>query len=230
MARGPFLLDPPPGFQGFDPWQSVRITRRNLPHWRQDGATYFVTFRLADALPAKCVREIARAKRVWEREHPEPRTEEDWRDYARLITRQEEQWLDRGHGECWLAQPENANRVVTALTKFDSQRLHLGAYAVMPNHVHVIVRPLPGHELEGITKSWKGYTAREINEAVSRRGPFWQEESYDSIVRDAEHLYRVIRYIGDNPKKAGLAGKCPVWVREDWADAGFGFRSDEDES
>ena len=42
---------PPPGFRGLNPEQPVQIYYRHLPHWRQAGATYFVTFRLADALP-----------------------------------------------------------------------------------------------------------------------------------------------------------------------------------
>jgi hypothetical protein len=38
-------------FHGFDPQGEVNIARRRLPHWRQSGATYFITFRLADSLP-----------------------------------------------------------------------------------------------------------------------------------------------------------------------------------
>ena len=52
MTRMTFNLDPPPGFRGLDPHRPVKIYTRNLPHWRQAGASYFVTFHLADALPA----------------------------------------------------------------------------------------------------------------------------------------------------------------------------------
>ena len=48
----------PPGFRGLDPNKSLRIYTRHLPHWRQDGATYFVTFRLADSLPEAKLIEI----------------------------------------------------------------------------------------------------------------------------------------------------------------------------
>ena len=37
---------PPPGFQGLRADIPIVIYRRNLPHWRQVGASYFVTFRL----------------------------------------------------------------------------------------------------------------------------------------------------------------------------------------
>src|SRR4029077_16871695 len=38
-------------FRGFDPYGEVRTARRRLPHWRQPGGSYFVTFRLGDSVP-----------------------------------------------------------------------------------------------------------------------------------------------------------------------------------
>ena len=58
------LPSAPPGFRGLDPNKRVRIYTRHLPHWRQDGATYFVTFRLADSLPEAMLIEI-RNLRAW---------------------------------------------------------------------------------------------------------------------------------------------------------------------
>ena len=48
----------PPGFQGLHSDIPVTFYYRHLPHWRQDGATYFVTFRLADSLPQMKLREL----------------------------------------------------------------------------------------------------------------------------------------------------------------------------
>jgi len=45
----PNLVRPP--FVPLDENKAVRIYHRNLPHWRQEGVTYFVTFRLADSIP-----------------------------------------------------------------------------------------------------------------------------------------------------------------------------------
>lgn len=75
----------PPGFRGLDPDRRVRIYTRHLPHGRQDGATYFVTFRLADALPQIKLDEIKSLRAHWERTHPEPRSEEDWEEFARQV-------------------------------------------------------------------------------------------------------------------------------------------------
>ena len=35
----------------FNPWAEITRTRNRLPHWQQPGATYFLTFRLADSIP-----------------------------------------------------------------------------------------------------------------------------------------------------------------------------------
>gem|GEM_PF-1756954 len=61
-----FNLDPPPGFRGLDPDQPIEIYKRNLPHWRQTGATYFVTFCLGDALPGSKKSQLKSMRRDWE--------------------------------------------------------------------------------------------------------------------------------------------------------------------
>jgi hypothetical protein len=54
--------------------------------------------------------------------------------------------------------------------------------------------------------SLKGATARQANLALGRTGqPFWQEESYDRLVRNGEEFRRIQRYIEYNPVKACLA-------------------------
>jgi hypothetical protein len=57
-------------------------------------------------------------------------------------------------------------------------------------------------------KSLKGVTAREANKILGRTGePFWQHESYDHWVRNAEEFERIRLYIENNPVKAGLAAQ-----------------------
>lgn len=36
----------------FNPYEEIRFTENLLPHWQQAGAVYFITFRLADGVPA----------------------------------------------------------------------------------------------------------------------------------------------------------------------------------
>jgi putative transposase len=218
-----FNLPTPPGFQSLNPDLPVSVYERHLPHWRQDGTTYFVTFRQADSLPQSRIGELKQLREEWERLHPPPRSRAVLEKLAKQIFVRLERWLDEGYGSCELRNAEVANEVVSAMQHFDGDRYLLGSCVVMPNHVHVIVRPLNPrtYDLEDILQSWKGYTARRINSLLHRTGTFWQEECYDRIIRDEEHLYRCIQYIARNPIKAGIRLTVQPWVRQDWRDAGW---------
>ena len=193
-----------PNFRAIDPHTPVKITHRNLPHWRQEGATYFVTFRLADAVPATLRRQWTEELETWRKFHPEPWDRKTKHEYQRRFREEREQWLDRGHGECLLRDARARDIVEKALRHFDGQRYTLDAWVIMPNHVHVILQPADGQELSDILHSWKSFTARRVNEALDRSGPFWQDENFDRIVRDLEELERTRTYIRNNPEKAGL--------------------------
>lgn len=190
-------------FEGFNCHADVRIYRRHLPHWRQVGATYFVTCRLADSLPEHLLIQLDVLRRALSiRQADEDGVVKADREYFQAM----KQYLDIGHGECWLRMPELRDLVSGAYRHFDGERYELGEFVVMPNHTHVLVRPLPGFELEEILHSWKSHTGRQINSMLRRKGPVWQEESYDRIVRDGAEFARTGRYIRNNalpPEKRG---------------------------
>lgn len=199
-----------------------------MPHWRQDGATYFVTFRLFDSLPQSKVHELRGLKQEWERQHPKPHSCEVAEEWTREMVRRVENWLDQGSGHCFLREPSAATHVVGAMHYFADQRYEIGCYVVMPNHVHAVLRPTQPrvHTLETILKSWKSYSGKRINEDCDRSGELWQEESFDRIIRDEEHLWRTIQYVGRNPAKAGLDfQRCPLWINPVWESRGWTFQS-----
>ena len=224
IPRASWNLAPPPGFQGLREDLPLEVYTQTIPHWRQDGATYFVTFRLNDSLPQEKLQELRLLKKEWEQRHNAARglkstlrsklrtelrstLESDPREaLAREMMRRVEVWLDQGMGSCCLKTPELAQRVVNAMTATDGARCELGCYVVMPNHVHAIVRPLhPATDpLEKLMQSWKGVSSRSVNEKLGQSGTLWQRESFDRVIRDEEHLWRVIQYIGSNPARAGL--------------------------
>jgi hypothetical protein len=158
-----FPPDTPPGFHGLDPERPVHIYRRHLPHWRQDGATYFVTFRQQDALPQTKLRDLQQLRRQWEETHPAPRPESDWEEYARQFTRRVEHWLDEGYGTCWLRKPAHA-LALTEVMVGSQEQYALNAFVLMPNHVHALVRPNAKHSLESVLGGWKRESARRINQ------------------------------------------------------------------
>ena len=219
---------PPPGFQGLHPDKPIDVYVRGMPHWRQDGATYFVTYRLADSLPQSKLRELRAVKLEWERQYRSPYSKESLEVLARRTMRRAECWLDEGYGDCILADEDCASCVVDAMHHFEGDRYECGCLVVMPNHVHVLVRPLlpQAHPLESILQSWKRHTSYEINRQTGRDGTLWQEESFDRIIRDEEHLYRAIQYIGRNATNARLhEGEYAVWMNPEWEKLGWGFEA-----
>ena len=193
-----------PAFHALDQHADIQRTRRNLPHWEQEGATYFVTFRLADAVPAQLARQWREELETWRKFHPEPWDEAAVTEYRKRFLQPREDWLDQGHGSCRLRDSRAAIIVANALRFFDGQRYHLDAFVVMPNHVHALVQPLAGFRLSEIIHSWKSYTARQINKVFRRSGTVWMQESFDRIVRDWDALLRYRAYIARNPEKARL--------------------------
>jgi len=223
-----FNLDPPPGFRGLDPHRPVKIYTRSLPHWRQDGATYFVTFNLADALPGAKKNELTAMRREWELRHPPPRDEATWTAYAKTVFEKVEKWMDCGYGRCWFREPKYAAELERAILHFHDQRYEIGCFAIMANHCHLVIRPFDSHELEGEVGSMKSVTTQFVNRAEALSGDLWQQESYDRIIRDEEHLYRVVQYVGTNPRRAGLPRKSwRRWINPGWKTLGWGFREEE---
>lgn len=55
----------------------------------------------------------------------------------------------------------------------------LAAAVVMPDHVHMILTPNAGCELDRIMKGIKGLSARKINTLRGTSGSVWQDESFD---------------------------------------------------
>jgi REP element-mobilizing transposase RayT len=211
------MSDPicPPGDPAPDPLLSGFHFRGRLPHIKRETATYFVTFRLGDSLPAH---EVARLK------HERMVILEHARAAKRPLTWHEEQqllaWycdkvealLDAGHGACWLSKPEVADLVANAILFFRDKRYTLNAWVIMPNHVHAVLWPMPGHTLSQILHSWKSYTSKEANRLLSRDGQtFWQTESFDHWIRDDEERARLVIYIENNPIKAGLCARATDW-------------------
>jgi REP element-mobilizing transposase RayT len=113
-------------------------------------------------------------------------------------------------------QPELSGRdrdiIVDALKHFDGVRYRLHAFVVMNDHVHVVVTPFTGFELESILKSWKGYSSRRIHDAAGRRGRLWQCEGYDRILRDRRSFEIALHYVALNPIKRWPTARHYRWL------------------
>jgi putative transposase len=196
-------------FQPFDPGVEVhKHDQGRLPHWRQWGASYFITSRLADSMPVPLRKEWRARRDAWLASHgvstPEALPEKLRHEFHREFTAAFHALLDAGHGECVLARPECAELIIARLVAGHTRAYQLDAWVIMPNHLHALVEPAKGSLLGDIVKSWKGGSAREINRVLGRTGSLWQKEPFDHIVRSEEQRDHFRRYIEENPMKAGL--------------------------
>jgi len=184
--------------------ERLRTHRRHLPHWQKEEVTIFLTWRLADSIPAGVLEKWRREKDAWVRAHPRPWSRELRVEYQRRFVVRMERWMDRGWGSCVLKRPECGSIVARGLRHFEGERCGMEAFVVMPNHVHVLFRLRKGWTLESLCRSWKGFTAREIHKLLGSRGTLWQQEYWDRIVRNERHYEKCRGYILENPSKAGL--------------------------
>ena len=189
----------------FNPREPTAHLSGNLPHWRQNGCMYFVTFRLADSLPVGKLKELQTEKEAWLQQHPQPVKGSGeysaWQDeYGRLFQDRVDEWLDAGHGGCILGDSNVRKTVEDAFLHFDGDRYRIDSFVVMPNHVHVLVAPLKDHLLSDIVKAWKSVSARKIMKLAGVESPVWQKEYFDHIVRSPESLEKFRKYICSNPE------------------------------
>ncbi len=209
----------------------MRVYYRNLPHWRQPGATYFVTFRQADSIPKAIIAEWRDTRDRWFRAHridprwlvsnPERLTTEFEkiahgvrmafeREQARLLHDE----LDRSHGSCVLRHSHLQTELTKSLFHFHEDRLAVGDWVIMPNHVHAIVQPFGDSELETIVGSIKHWTLRLIVEwlrtqplSFRLRGPVIRVRGFGSKSRTTESFAMRKSCFGSDNTSVRMRGK-----------------------
>ncbi len=199
-------------FNLFNPNSDFQIIAgSNLPHWFQPQATYFITFRTEDSLPTHLARRWHAERSAWLARHGITTSTPGWKDkLATLPERFRKQFhetfsqrymenLDKGLGACVLRNPELSKIVADSLLYFNGDRYHIGDFVVMPNHVHLLICFLGNTELLKQCRSWKRFSAGKINKVLGKTGRFWQEESFDHLVRSPEQFYAIQQYIRKNP-------------------------------
>ena len=195
-------------------WESLHKRKgANLPHWNCGNAIYHVCFRLADSIPQAKLEQWNQERKLFMNLKSSRLcrlTSEEKNRYKFLLSKNFEDFLDAGYGECLLKNPKVAEIVKESLEYFDGERYKLHAWCIMPNHVHVIVEPVAGFQLSEIIHSWKSFSAHQINKILNRQGKLWQHEPYDHIIRSETEYWEQIEYVWNNPVKGGV-DDCPRW-------------------
>ena len=184
------------------------FVQRNLPHFYPIGADYFITYRLANSIPAIKINEL-------KENYKSDRTPDILlnKHFARF-----EEVLDRCTNEpYWLQEDRIAGIVADSLFFIDGKKFRLDCFSIMPNHVHILITHFASAPLlPFIMRDHKGYTARQCNKVLGRTGSFWQKESYDRVVRTMFEFNELRHYILNNPVKAGFVPKWQDWKWNYW--------------
>ena len=186
-------------------FSEIQEFRNRLPHWHVKNAACFVTFRLADSLPATLLTEWRRERELWLNRNPKPWSPATETAYHNQFSMRIDRLLDAGHGSCILALPENAEIAADTLSRRNQTDYLLHSHVIMPNHVHVLVSPVEGKSLSSAIAGWKRFSATRIHKASGDTGSLWQKDYFARLIRDWDHFLNVARYIRRNPVKAGLA-------------------------
>ena len=186
---------------------SSEFYRRHLPHWQPHGAVFFVTFRLKDSLPAEVCASVRDQRHALASDITGGRSFVKWDEFLH----------SNPSGRKWLASADIASVIDEALRYRDGSQYILHAHCIMPNHVHAVIELLQGEAareapLNKVMQSLKRQTARKANSILGRVGAFWQDETYDHVVRDHKEFNRTIAYILNNPVKAGLVARWTDWA------------------
>jgi len=193
--------------------------RKNLPHIQPIGATFFVTCSLKGALPKK---RLLQLKEKYELKKLEILKEKSDQKTLLLDFYMENLELilnENKDGPNFLADSKIANILVARIKKYDGVLYSLIAYTLMSNHFHILIDtsvqlarssssieiPQNYQNLDKIMNLIKGGSARYINLYRGKTGTqVWQNESFDTYMRNEHMTNRKISYILNNPVKAGI--------------------------
>jgi len=194
--------------------------RRNLPHIQPPDASYFVTYRLAGSIPKAVLERLKTEWQDFERKLLQVNDESKrigiLRNERKKYFKKYDEILDKIlSGPVWLKNEKVASLISEAIHYCDGKKYILDAFTIKPNHVHMVFyverNEVSPYIVTDILQSLKRYTAMKCNRILNRSGQFWQRESYDHVVRNNRELIRIIKYVLNNPVKAGFVERPEQW-------------------
>ncbi len=129
------------------------------------------------------------------------------------------------HNQLTLSSEARA-KTLDACHFWHGKKIKCHAACVMPDHVHLLIQPLPiqepgkegVHSLAEILHSIKSFSAHEVNKVMKRTGPVWADESFDRMIRSESDLHKTRDYIWNNPRRIELVGPMEeypfIWMPE----------------
>jgi len=114
--------------------------------------------------------------------------------------------IERGNNrERVFRDPTDYEKYFFFLSKYSEEKeVPVLAYCLMPNHIHLLVRP---SDEEALAKIMQGITlcySKYFNEANGRTGRLWECRYHSTVIDGDRYLWTVSRYIENNPVRAGI--------------------------
>jgi len=188
--------------------KEAHFHRRNLPHIYIQNSTYFITFRLKGSIHINQLKELI----AWKENLKQAKDKGEKYRQDLLFFGKYDKLLHSNKKVQHLNNPKVAEIVKKEMHKYDDKEYRLICYSIMPNHVHLVISLSDNSkDLDKIMQTIKRISAYNANGILSKRGAFWQSESYDHIVRDEDELQRIVDYTLYNPVKAGLVENWTEW-------------------
>jgi putative transposase len=86
----------------------------------------------------------------------------------------------------------------------DRQMVKILIFCFMPDHLHLLLQTYETGDVIEFVQRYKSWTTR-IAWQHGISGKVWQPRFYDHILREGEDPIKQMRYIAENPIRAGLA-------------------------
>jgi len=194
--------------------------KRNLPHYQPENGIFAITFRLAFSLPKEIVETLQAEKEDFDRNiliFKGKKLQDYKNEFGQKYFETFDAFLDKYlKSPMWLATDSIAEKVKESLHFLDKRMYELFAFCIMPNHVHMIIKPLKEnnnkyYSIANIMYTLKRFTANECNKVLERKGQVWHNESYDHFIRNEKDFEYQLYYLINNPVKAKLIDKPDNW-------------------
>jgi len=122
--------------------------------------------------------------------------------------------LNRGNSKQKVFHKDKDYEAFIRLMKEAKERypIKLFAYCLMPNHFHMVLKPVYGKDLSRYMQWLMTSHVRRYHSHYRTSGHIWQGRFKSFIVQEDGHLLIVLRYVEGNPVRAGLTRSARDWV------------------
>ena len=189
---------------------TLKFSQRNLPHWLVADKAYFVTLRLKGTFPRQFLSRLREEKARLEQASID---EKQRSEFNRDCFLKAEQILDAVSDVTWLDEPSVAETMIENFKWLAERGWVIYAAVLLSTHIHLLMRNENGRSAQLLKDigQFKRLTAFQINPLIQQTGSFWAREDFDHWIRTPEKFESAVRYIANNPVKAGRVKHWEEW-------------------